>query len=201
MQGYADVSYSCIRGPDRYYAPVSRSISRVLSGAGRGAHGRPWAAISLDRQLPAGSSGLPGALGRATQPLLGLAPDEVYPASRSPGCWWALTPPFHPYGAAQSGGPSRCVSVALSAGHPAWALPSVLPWGARTFLGVASAVAWPALLHYSISPDWKQAALLKVGKPLGIVRGLWYNRASLDCNEGRLPSASAGRYPAGSQRR
>ena len=30
-------------------------------------------------------------------PLFGLAPDGVYLASRSPGCWWALTPPLHPY--------------------------------------------------------------------------------------------------------
>jgi len=29
--------------------------------------------------------------------LFGLAPSGVYLASQSPGCWWALTPPFHPY--------------------------------------------------------------------------------------------------------
>jgi len=30
-------------------------------------------------------------------PILGLAPGGVCRASLSPGCWWALTPPFHPY--------------------------------------------------------------------------------------------------------
>ncbi len=30
-------------------------------------------------------------------PLFGLAPGGVCRASLSPGCWWALTPPFHPY--------------------------------------------------------------------------------------------------------
>ena len=29
--------------------------------------------------------------------IFGLAPGGVCRASRSPGCWWALTPPFHPY--------------------------------------------------------------------------------------------------------
>jgi hypothetical protein len=34
-----------------------------------------------------------------TSPILlfGLAPGGVCRASLSPGCWWALTPPFHPY--------------------------------------------------------------------------------------------------------
>src|SRR5207247_10177123 len=35
------------------------------------------------------------------------------------------------------GGGGRSVSVALSAGHPAWALPSILPCGVRTFLDPA----------------------------------------------------------------
>ncbi len=89
-------------------------------------------------------------------PLLGLAPDEVYPAGRSPDLWWALTPPFHPY-RLRAGG---VVSVALSAGHPAWALPSVLPCGARTFLGWPEppAAARPAhllLYHIATAPTRK----------------------------------------------
>ena len=61
-----------------------------------------------------------GVTGRATpgpaapaRPLHGLAPGEVYPAGRSPGRWWALTPPLHPYR-----GSRRSVSVALSVGLP-----------------------------------------------------------------------------------
>lgn len=30
-------------------------------------------------------------------PLFDLAPDRVCQAIRLLGCWWALTPPFHPY--------------------------------------------------------------------------------------------------------
>jgi len=55
-----------------------------------------------------------GQAGRPYVPLFGLAPDGVYPADRSPGRWWALTPPFHPY-PADAG---RYVSVALSVGSP-----------------------------------------------------------------------------------
>jgi len=53
--------------------------------------------IYLALMLPSGSSDQPGE--QAEQPyvsLFGLAPDGVYPASWSPSCWWALTPPFHP---------------------------------------------------------------------------------------------------------
>jgi len=48
-----------------------------------------------------------------------------------PEYWWALTPPFHPYYA---------IGVAVSflwhfpSRHRDWALPSILPFGARTFL-------------------------------------------------------------------
>ncbi len=35
--------------------------------------------------------------GTSPAPIFGLAPGGVCRASLSPGCWWALTPPFHPY--------------------------------------------------------------------------------------------------------
>jgi len=38
-----------------------------------------------------------GQAGRPCVLLFGLAPRGVCPADRSPGRWWALTPPFHPY--------------------------------------------------------------------------------------------------------
>jgi len=44
--------------------------------------------------------------------LFGLAPDAVYQASLSPDCWWALTPPFHPYRRISGG----IFSVALALG-------------------------------------------------------------------------------------
>jgi len=53
--------------------------------------------IYLALVLPPGSCGQPGdGSGTPGVPLFGLAPDGACPASRSPGCWWALTSPFHP---------------------------------------------------------------------------------------------------------
>ncbi len=53
----------------------------------------------------------------------------------SPQARWALTPPFHPYltetFASAIGG---IFSVALVSDCSAWALPSTLPYGVRTFL-------------------------------------------------------------------
>jgi len=68
--------------------------------------------IYLAPMLPSGSSDQPGErAGRPFVPLFGLAPDGVCPADRSPGRWWALTSPFHPYPSQREG---RYVSVALS---------------------------------------------------------------------------------------
>src|SRR5919201_2184771 len=74
----------------------------------------------LDCGYPPPPATHPGATERATpgpaapaRPLRGLAPGEVYPAGRSPGSWWALTPPLHPYRMLR-----RSLSVALSVGVP-----------------------------------------------------------------------------------
>lgn len=65
------------------------------------------AAIYLGLVLPLTSCNLPGlwplqaqrtaADAEASITLLDLAPHGVCRASLSPSCWWALTPPFHPY--------------------------------------------------------------------------------------------------------
>ena len=105
------------------------------------------AVIYLGRRLPAASSGLPGArTGRAApcpprraSPLLGLAPGGGCLAARvTPSAGGLL---HHLFTLARSTGdlPAagarwRSVSVALSAGYPAWVLPSTVPCGARTFL-------------------------------------------------------------------
>ena len=120
------------------------------------------AVIYLGRRLPAASSGLPGArTGRATpravghgcgaqwiaphtrsydpSPLLGLAPGGGCLAARvTPSAGGLL---HHLFTLARStddrtavGARWRSVSVALSAGYPAWVLPSTVPCGARTFL-------------------------------------------------------------------
>ena len=46
------------------------------------------------------------------------------------GCWWSLTPPFHPYPVAGA----VCSLWHFPAGHPGWALPTTLLCGVRTFL-------------------------------------------------------------------
>ncbi len=66
------------------------------------------AVIHLGLPSPAGSSGLPAGIGRATLDRLRSAPGDrraFWPCSRwglpsrpgHPGRWWSLTPPFHPY--------------------------------------------------------------------------------------------------------
>lgn len=53
----------------------------------------------------------------------------------SPQMRWALTPPFHPYlTEAMASAIGGIFSVALVSDYSAWALPSTLPYGARTFL-------------------------------------------------------------------
>src|SRR5205814_2121226 len=74
-----------------------------------------------------------------------LAPDGVWRAAVSPRRWWALTPPFHPYlrrlARSVAGG---LLSVPLSVGFRRLGLPSVLPFGVRTFLERRLAVTRPA---------------------------------------------------------
>ena len=60
---------------------------------------------------------------------------------------WSLTPPFHPYWESEDS--QRSVSVALSADCSAWALPSIAPFGVRTFLAPQKrpAITWPTQAH------------------------------------------------------
>ena len=53
-----------------------------------------------------------------------------------PGCWWSLTPPFHPYPAPRCG--AVCFLWHCPAGHPGWALPTTVLCGVRTFLDPAT---------------------------------------------------------------
>ena len=52
-----------------------------------------------------------------------------------PGCWCALTAPFHPCLCRLPGHRRSVLCGTDPAGHPDWALPSTLPYGVRTFLG------------------------------------------------------------------
>ena len=76
---------------------AGRPVSRVLSRAerGDGHFSSPPVARRIKRAYPGVVTDRTG-----PAPLFGLAPGGVCRASRSPGCWWALTylaPAFHPY--------------------------------------------------------------------------------------------------------
>ena len=105
-------------------------------------------AIYLGLMLPSGSSDLPRSSGGppSDAPLFGLAPGGVYQAPIVTNGTGELLP--HPFTLTRylvkiSGG---LLSVALSACHQAWALPSTLPCGARTFLPSAHAEERPSVL-------------------------------------------------------
>ena len=116
--------------------------------------------IYLAPPLPAGSSSLPGDHGGPGRsfPLLGLAPGGVCRASRSPGCWCALTlraeAPHRFTLTEESPGGSNLLPADDSQAvyfllhcparwrpvpgarnrYRGWALPTTAPDGARTFL-------------------------------------------------------------------
>ena len=114
---------------------ASPPISRVLcpASAGRSRHVRGAATIHLRRRLPGASSDRTRGLAEpAVVPLFGLAPGGVYLASRSPGCWRALTSPFHLCRR------FRALAVYFlwhsPSGCPDRVLPGTVLCGARTFL-------------------------------------------------------------------
>jgi hypothetical protein len=94
----------------------------------------------------------------ALLPLLGLAPDGVCPARRSPACRWALTPPFHPY---PRGRGRRAVSFLwhFPWGHPHWPLASILLCGVRTFLEPAIAAVARHLCSHRRSRSRRRPAI------------------------------------------
>ena len=104
------------------------------------------ATIHLGRRLPAASSDQPGSgTGRPMAPCSVLLQVRFTAAGRSPGRWWALTPPFHPYRDRERHGGMflwHCLE-----GFPYWALPSTLPYGARTFLVRSSRTRPPSQLE------------------------------------------------------
>ena len=93
--------------------PPRASRTAGLPPRGDGHPSRTAVSRRLQRPTRAVPDEQPG--GACTEALLGLAPGGVYLASRSPGCRWALTPPFH----LCRREPRRpCLSVALSLRFP-----------------------------------------------------------------------------------
>ena len=93
-------------------------------------------AIDLGRPLPGASCGLPGRQTRraTSPPLFGLAPDGVCRATSVAGGAVGSYPTFSPLPAPHKGPLAVCFLWHFPSGFPAWALPSILPCGARTFL-------------------------------------------------------------------
>lgn len=90
--------------------------------------------IPLGRELPPGSSNLPGGrTGRPVAALFGFAPGGACLARTVARPAGELLPhPFTLTADSKKGG--GLLSVALARGHPRWELPSTMPCGARTFL-------------------------------------------------------------------
>jgi hypothetical protein len=103
----------------------------------------PLAAIHLGRRLPAGSSGLPGGLtGGSPSPcsaLLRMGFTEPPGSPRVLVRSYRTVSPLpvrRTYLCRSARSPSAvCSLLHFPAGHPDWALPSILPCGVRTFLG------------------------------------------------------------------
>ena len=109
---------------------ASRPVRRILFGTLRSVGGHPSRpAIARRLQRPTR-----GRSGGTTLPLLGLAPDGVYRATRVTPDAGALLP--HRFTLTCARRPSAvCSLLHFPAGHPDWALPSILPCGVRTVLG------------------------------------------------------------------
>ena len=99
---------------------------------------RRVAVIYLGRQLPAASSSLPETGGGASSAssLLGLAPGGVCLAAHVATRAGKLLPYRFTLTTEQT--VAVCSLWHFPWGHPHWALPSTLPYGARTFLGKLS---------------------------------------------------------------
>jgi len=136
LLGFASrVRAPLILGALRYRRPVGRVLSSSKGGT----------AIYLGPALPPASSDLPGAVeaGRSMSPV-GLAPGGVYQAAEvSPGAGALLPHRFtltECLVACESTHSAVCFLLHFPSGHPAWELPSTLPFGARTFLNLTTLI-------------------------------------------------------------
>src|SRR5206468_10452825 len=78
---------------------IESAVRRVLFPASAGEAGAPWGGSHPSRSPVTRRLQRPyPRTGRASRIVLlfGLAPGGVYRASRSPGCWWALTHTISP---------------------------------------------------------------------------------------------------------
>src|SRR6266545_2197364 len=129
--------------PARVEEPACKPDSVPRSPANRRAGWRPslWEPRRRDPR-----AAYPGASGGPPAPCsallrVGFAQPTSHPAAGELLPHRFTLAPVRTVGTEHSPTGGRSVSVALSAGHPAWALPSTLPCGVRTFLGKSTAAA------------------------------------------------------------
>ena len=106
---------------------TSRPISRILSkddhlSATAVANGLP---CTHGATYPDAQAGSP-----RTRPVRSCSGWGLPSHASHLACWWSLAPPFHPYQPRLA----VCFLWHCPAGHPGWALPTILPCGVRTFL-------------------------------------------------------------------
>ena len=119
---------------------TSGPVSRILSpGKSRGGSHLSRAPVARRLKQPTRRSMDTGRIqrgsrlaGTALLSCLALLPMGVAWPLRSPGTPVGSYPTFSP----SPGCARQSVSVALSASHPAWVLPSIAPYGVQTFLGL-----------------------------------------------------------------
>jgi hypothetical protein len=136
----------------RRTAPISVSASQTAGGGESACTPDSVRDLSV-RWRPSISAGgyptapaaYPGSNGRVHPPPAWPCSGWGLPSHPGrPGCWCALTAPFHPYLCAGPLDPlpsAVCSLLHFPAGHPDWALPSILPCGVRTFLGRITTLA------------------------------------------------------------
>ncbi len=117
-------------GPGNRERRMSRPVSRILfSGALRPSRS---VTIHLGLPSPTGSCGLPAdSGGQPSNVRADAATASSWPCSGwglpshpgHPGCWWSLTPPFHPYPAKLAGRSVFCGTVPRVAPGCRWQPP------------------------------------------------------------------------------
>jgi hypothetical protein len=161
FDGRPPSSFSQVRSLARTSWPVSRILS---PGPSRGTGGRPsiWAcrcrrALATYPQARTGRPRTPAQRhrGGASWSCSGWGLPS-HPGH--PGCWWSLTPPFHPYPTLACG--AVCSLWHFPADHPGLPLATTLPCGVRTFLGDSSESSRSPgqLVRPIILPPWPPRA-------------------------------------------
>ena len=112
------------------HTKASPPVSRILSGT----------VIHLGHTSPCGSCGLPGTRSAGSRrPCLALLRVGFAEPTRLPGSLVGSYPTVSPLPVPPKSPSPVCSLLHFPSGCPAWELPSTLPCGVRTFLGLSTA--------------------------------------------------------------